>query len=124
MFDPLEYCYLVKGTLEWSLHRFLFRDDDDAERVAYERFMESILVFESEDERSDFGDFLRRNRGEFEERVSRQGEPIVFVRGERQIDTRAFAAEIKRVNVLREMFDEYRGGEKHDNRVLGTSRDW
>jgi hypothetical protein len=48
-------------------------------------------VLDSDDERTVFRDFLKRNRNESEERVSRRGEPPVLARDERRVDTEVFA---------------------------------
>lgn len=126
--DPLEtnvsYYYFSKGTLEWSLHCFLYKEEGGGEHTAHEKFVNSILIFESEDERKDFEHFLQCNRTEFENRVSQQREPYIWVKSDKPVNKEYYAMEIKQVNVLREMLDEYRSGRKHENRVKCTSRDW
>lgn len=126
--NPLEsnvvYGYFSKGTLEWSLHRFLYKGDSGGEQTAYKKFVKSILVYESEDERKDFEDFLQCNRREFEERVARQNEPYIWIKSERQVNKDAYAMQLKQISVLRDMLDEYRYGRMIESRVGSISHDW
>ena len=120
----VSYCYFEKGTLEWSLHRFFYKEEGGSELTAYEKFIKWILVFESADERADFENFLQCNRFEFEERVSRQKDPCIWVKGKRRVNKEYYAAQIKQVAILHEMLDEYHDGRKYENRVKTTSTDW
>lgn len=57
----ISYKYFVKGSIEYIVHLFYITDDMDEELTARQRFLECILVFESEFERMKFNDFVIAN---------------------------------------------------------------
>ena len=57
----ISYKYFVKGSIEHIIHLFYITDNMDEELTARQRFMECILVFESEYERMKFNDFVIAN---------------------------------------------------------------
>jgi len=57
----ISYKYFVKGSIEYIVHLFYITDDMDEELTARQRFLECILVFESEFERMKFNDFVITN---------------------------------------------------------------
>lgn len=57
----ISYKYFVKGSIEYIVHLFYITDDMDEERTARQRFLECVLVFESEFERTKFNDFVIAN---------------------------------------------------------------
>lgn len=57
----ISYKYFIKGSIEYTLHQFYITDDTDEELIARQRFLECVLVFESEFERTKFKDFVIDN---------------------------------------------------------------
>ena len=55
------YKYFVKDSVEHIVHLFYTTDSMDEERIARQRFLECVLVFESEFERAKFNDFVVAN---------------------------------------------------------------
>ena len=53
----ISYKYFIKGSIEYTVHLFYITDDID-EETARQRFLECVLVFESEFERTKFNDFV------------------------------------------------------------------
>ena len=57
-YHPLKFCYFVKGTMRYILHEFFFHKETSREAsYANSRFMECILLFESESEKDEFMDY-------------------------------------------------------------------
>lgn len=50
--------YFIKDTLEYIIHEFYFNPDGDEESTAHRNFMECILVFDSEDEKESFKEYV------------------------------------------------------------------
>ena len=57
----ISYKYFVKGSIKYTIHLFYITDDMDEELTARQRFLECVLVFESEFERTKFSDFVIAN---------------------------------------------------------------
>ena len=59
----ISYTYFVKDSIEYIVHLFYITEDMDEELTARQRFLECVLVFESEFERTKFNDFVIANYG-------------------------------------------------------------
>ena len=57
----VSYKYFIKDSIEYTIHQFYITDDMDEELTARQRFLECVLVFESEFERTKFNDFVIAN---------------------------------------------------------------
>lgn len=57
----ISYKYFVKYSIEHIVHLFYITDDMDEELTARQRFLECVLIFESEFERTKFNDFVIGN---------------------------------------------------------------
>ena len=57
----VSYKYFVKDSIEYIVHLFYITEDIDDELIARQRFLECVLVFESEFERMNFNDFVKTN---------------------------------------------------------------
>lgn len=57
----VSYKYFIKGSIEYIVHLFYITDDMDEELTARQRFLECVLVFESELERTEFHKFVIAN---------------------------------------------------------------
>ncbi len=115
------YCYFVKGTLDWALHEFFYKDRCGSERIAHDHFVCSVLFFETEDERADFENFLQSIRGEYEERVAAIAEPYIDMKGrETDYAVNFYALQLKQALILKEALEEYRSGRKDEPRFKAT----
>ena len=61
----ISYKYFVKDSIEYIVHLFYITEDMDEELTARQRFLECVLVFESEFERTKFNDFVIANYGKY-----------------------------------------------------------
>lgn len=57
----ISYKYFIKDSIEYTVHQFYITDNMDEELTARQRFLECILVFDSELERAQFKEFVIRN---------------------------------------------------------------
>ncbi len=57
----VSYKYFVKGSIEYIVHLFYITDDLDEELTARQKFLECVLIFESEFERTKFKNFVKAN---------------------------------------------------------------
>lgn len=57
----VSYKYFVKGSIEYIVHLFYITDDLDEELTARQKFLECVLIFESEFERTKFENFVKAN---------------------------------------------------------------
>lgn len=112
------YGYFVKGSLDWSLHKFFYKDRYGDEEVAHNRFLRCVLVFDSEIQREDFEDFLRSVKTEFERRVAETADPFINMYGRETPQAEEnYKKLLKQVFVLKELFSEYLAGRKGETRT-------
>lgn len=57
----ISYKYFIKDSIEYTVHQFYITDNMDEELTARQRFLECVLVFDSELERAQFKEFVIRN---------------------------------------------------------------
>lgn len=55
------YKYFIQDSIEYIVHQFYITDDIDEELTSRQRFLECVLVFNSEFEKSQFKEFVIRN---------------------------------------------------------------
>lgn len=57
----LSFKYYIKNSIEYIVHEFYYHPDGDDETIAHNRFMDCILVFETEYEKEKFKNFIMCN---------------------------------------------------------------
>lgn len=120
----VSYRYYSLDSIDWVLNEFFFDEKYDDARIARDRFLEMVVLFESEDERSDFEHILARCKDEFEKRLS--GQPVPYG-PERLPDTYTahgrdmLESQMRAVPVVKSMLADYRCGQLSG---IMTSRDW
>ena len=57
----LKFKYYIKNSIEYIIHKFYYHRDGDDETIAHDKFMECVLVFESDIEKESFKVFLMQN---------------------------------------------------------------
>ena len=50
-----------KNSIEYIVHEFYYHPDSDDETIAHDRFMECVLVFETDCEKANFKEYLKHN---------------------------------------------------------------
>lgn len=57
----ISYRFYVIGSLEYIIHRFYITNNTDDERIARDRYLECVLVFKNDEERSKFKEYVINN---------------------------------------------------------------
>lgn len=57
----VSYKYFIKDSIEYTIHQFYITDNMDEELTARQRFLECVLIFETEFERTKFNAFVIGN---------------------------------------------------------------
>lgn len=57
----IAFKYYIKNSIEYIVHEFYYHPDGDDETIAHDRFMECILVFETDTEKEEFKHFVAQN---------------------------------------------------------------
>lgn len=55
--------YFIKNSMDYIVHEFYYHPDGDDQTIAHDKFMECILVFDNENEKEKFKEFILRNWG-------------------------------------------------------------
>ena len=102
--EDLWYKYFVKGSIEYVVHQFYAPKDttDAKEIVARNRFLECILIFNSEQERSQFQEYVKNNYAQYDMKKFTKGLPHFLIEKSR------FEKEYLHSQLLREMLNDFR----------------
>lgn len=100
------YKYMVKGSLKHIIHEFYYEDDGDECRISHDKFENSIIIFEDEQEHQNFKKYaaLKWNQKLIE--LKDISIPYTDEIPEHYID--GFRQKYKNVQILRMMLDDYR----------------
>lgn len=63
----LMYSYFLKNSLLYEIHKFLLNEEDDEAYFAYKRLMEFVLLFEDQEEKYRFNQYVTNNTDRFNE---------------------------------------------------------
>lgn len=108
----VSYKYMIKGTLNYLVHCFYYKDDGGEARHAHNEFENSILIFESEQEHEDFNAYIFQNwyrKEEFSDNIR-----LPYFEPIEGYDMDACKEIYRNVQVLRKMLDEFRIIYKND----------
>ena len=57
----IAFKYFIKDSIEYIVHEFYYYPDGDDETIAHDRFMECILVFDTNAKKEEFKEYLKHN---------------------------------------------------------------
>lgn len=57
----ISFKYFIKNSIEYIVHKFYYHSDGNDERIAHDRFLKCILVFETNCEKECFKEYLKSN---------------------------------------------------------------
>ena len=121
----LMYCYYTRDSLDWNLNEFFFDENYGDARIARRRFLETVVIFQDEEERKGFEILLRERHSEFEEEMSEAPDPYGAERLPEDYPQEAkdqATRELKAIHILKRMLEEFR--DDLEGLRLPTSRDW
>lgn len=102
----LEFKYFIKDTMEFVIHEFYYKTHEDDERIAHDKFLECILMFESDYEKEKFKQFVKENwenRQLYEEGINKRS--FEKVEG---YEMKKFEEEFYNSQILKNMFIKFR----------------
>lgn len=105
--DKISYKYYSKKTKRFTLLEFMYNSKNSEERYAFNHLMNVVLIFESEDERIDFEDYVTYNINNFKKRLSKI-ERYNHIETDSERQTEAYIKQLNTGYLLNEMLKEYR----------------
>lgn len=105
------YCYFIKGSLNHKMHMHLYRADTDDERIAYERFLRTIVVYEDEKEKEEIELHIEDNPIQFEESLSRICPFAYIPEGHADLARKSYVESLKVVRFIQDELERRRGEE-------------
>lgn len=99
--------YFVKDTLPYVVHQFYYEPDGDDETISHDKFQECILIFESENEKEEFKNYVLINWG-YKEQFKKDIWLPHFPKIKGYI-MKEFEKQYRDVQILKKMFDEFKG---------------
>ena len=106
-YKKITYKYYSKGTKRFILLKFMYDPENGEERYAYNNLMNVVLMFDSEDERLAFEDYITYNFEEFKDRLTKV-ERYNHIKTDSEKRTEVYQEELNTGYVLNEMLEEYR----------------
>lgn len=120
----VSYCYYTLDSIDWTINEFFFDEEHGDSRIARDRFLEMVILFEDKNERADFERVLTWRKDEFEKRLATQPAPYGLERLPDAYAERGRAmleSQMRAVPVIKSMLVDYRCGRLSS---IKTSREW
>jgi len=102
----ISFKYFIKDTLEYTIHEFYFSPDGDEESTSHRKFMECVLVFDSEEEKESFKEYVLsvwHDNHKYSQNIRIPHIPEI-----KGYITDAFKKEYKEVQILKNIFKEFK----------------
>lgn len=109
--DSESYKYYVRESENWLLHRYLLDEQSEEALSAHRRFMENVLVYETESERTSFEEFVKNN-WEHYERLKSIANPFIPEDFDKRTQM-VFENQLRTTCALKQLLDEWRTGHTH-----------
>lgn len=101
------YKYFLKDSFRYSLHSFMYHEENGEERYAYDDLMDIVLLFDSVDEKNEFERYVEYHIQNLRDRVDAQNE-YSYVRADSEAETRFIIHRLRTARVLQSILKEYR----------------
>ena len=105
------YKYFIKDSFRYSLHKFMYHEENDDERYAYDDFISIILVFNSIEEKNNFDEYVEYHIEKLRTAVDNQTE-YSCVKADSDAETRFVIHRLRTALVLQCLLKEFRSLEK------------
>lgn len=106
-YDIISYKYYSNGTKRYTLLKFMYDHENREERYAYRNLMKVVLIFDSENERFAFEDFITYYFEEFKDRLAK-ADKYNYIETESKKKTEVYREYLNTGFILNEMLREYR----------------
>lgn len=98
-------CY-TKGSENWLLHRYLFNDQSDEASIAHRKFMENVIIYESESEKASFHRFVESNWERYVELKS--GIDPMVPQHFTELEQKQFSHNLQTLQAVKQLLREWR----------------
>lgn len=93
------YKYFLKDSFRYSLHSFMYHEENGEERYAHDDLMDIVLLFDSVDEKNEFERYVEYHIQNLRDRVDAQNE-YSYVRADSEAETRFIIHRLRIARVL------------------------
>lgn len=101
------YKYFLKDSFRYSLHSFMYHEENGEERYAHDDLMDIVLLFDSVNEKNEFERYVEYHIQNLRDRVDAQNE-YSYVRADSEVETRFIIHRLRTARVLQSILKEYR----------------
>lgn len=101
------YKYFLKDSFRYSLHSFMYHEENGEERYAHDDLMDIVLLFDSVNEKNEFERYVEYHIQNLRDRVDAQNE-YSYVRTDSEAETRFIIHRLRTARVLQSILKEYR----------------
>lgn len=101
------YKYFLKDSFRYSLHSFMYHEENGEERYAHDDLMDIVLLFDSVDEKNEFERYVEYHIQNLRDRVDAQNK-YSYVRADSEAETRFIIHRLRTARVLQSILKEYR----------------
>lgn len=101
------YKYFLKESFRYSLHRFLYHEENGEERYAHEDFLNVVLVFNTNDEKDEFERYVEYHITDLREKVNNSTE-YSYLKANSETETKFVIHRLRAALVLNDMLTKYR----------------
>ena len=101
------YKYFLKDSFRYSLHSFMYHEENGEERYAHDDLMDIVLLFDSVDEKNEFESYVEYQIQNLRDRVDAQNK-YSYVRADSEAETRFIIHRLRTARVLQSILKEYR----------------
>lgn len=105
------YKYYLKDSFRYSLHRFLYHEENSDERYAYDDLMGVVLVFGSKEEKNEFEEYVDDHIQDLQNMVKNQTR-YSYARAESDTETKFVIHRLHTALCLQDMLKEFRSKNK------------
>lgn len=108
MASDIYYKYFIKGTLEYIVHCYYYEDDGDEARHSHDRFLECVLIFETQREKEEFEWFVFSHQDQLADLAQKVHLP--YFPNLDGYNMNAFKRQYANACALKGMLDNFRNG--------------
>ena len=101
------YKYFLKDSFRYSLHNFMYHEENGEERYAHDDLMDIVLLFDSADEKNEFEKYAEYHIQNLRDRVDAQTK-YSHIRTDSEAETRFIIHRLRTAHVLQSILKEYR----------------
>ena len=101
------YIYFLKDSFRYSLHNFMYHEENGEERYAHDDLMDIVLLFDSVDEKNEFERYVEYHIQNLRDRVDAQTK-YSHIRADSEAETRFIIHRLRTAHVLQSILKEYR----------------